>query len=60
MPIAMGTYNRACGGSHCRAAPASDRTTDDSTANGATSCGALCHRVCYGQGECQREQKDQD
>ena len=44
----MGSYNGTCGGPHCRAATASDRTTDDSTSHCAAPCGALCHDIRYG------------
>jgi len=56
MPMAMGSYNGARGGSHCRAASTSDRTADDRTSHGAASCGALCHDIRYGHGKSQQQQ----
>jgi hypothetical protein len=51
MPMAMGSYNGTRGGSHCRAASASDRTADDRTSHGAASRGALRHNIRHGHGK---------
>jgi hypothetical protein len=56
MPVAMGSYNGTRGGSHCRAASASDRTANDSTSHGAASWGALCHDISYGHGKSQHQE----
>ena len=56
MPVAMmGSDNGAGGSSHGRPTPASDRTADDGTADGAASCGALRHDIRDGHGECQQQ-----
>jgi hypothetical protein len=56
MPVAMRSNNGTGGGSHGRAASASDRTADDRTSHGAASCGALCHNVRCGHGKTQQDQ----
>lgn len=57
VPLVIGPYNGTRGGPHCRAASASDCTADDGASHSATSRGALCHHICYGHGETQRQQE---
>jgi hypothetical protein len=57
MSVAMSSYDGARGSARCRAAPASDRTTDNSASHGAASGGALCHGIRYRHSKSQHEQK---
>jgi hypothetical protein len=55
--MAMGSDNGTGGGSHCGAASTSDRTPNDRTSYGTSSCAALCHDISCGRGKTQHQQK---
>jgi hypothetical protein len=55
-PVAMGSHNRARGGSYCRAAAPADCTANDSTTHSAAPRRTLCHSIRHGHRQLQHEQ----